>query len=69
MSGYVHAKWQNQLLENFDVYLYAKNKPHHSIIFWDITFQRILQYDWLSIFPDKLRTRILPDIGLVMKYQ
>ena len=28
----------NQLVEDLDVYLHAKNKRHHSLLSWDITF-------------------------------
>ena len=38
MRGYSHLKWHYQLVENFDVYLRAKNKLYHSLLFWDITF-------------------------------
>ena len=43
-------KWYYQLVEDFDVYLHAKNKLHHSLLSWKITFYRILQFDWLTAF-------------------
>ena len=42
--------FSEDIVENFDVYLHAKNKLHHSLHSWDITFQRILQFDWLTAF-------------------
>ena len=50
MPGCTHPKWLYQLVEDFNVYLYAKNKIHHWLLFWDITFSRILQFDWLTAF-------------------
>ena len=38
------------MLENFDVYLHAKRKVHHSLLRWDITFYRTLQFYWLTTF-------------------
>ena len=35
---YTHPRWQCQLVEDFDVYLHAKNKLHHSFLSWGITF-------------------------------
>ena len=50
ISGYKPPKRQYSLIENFDVYLHAKNKLHHSLPSWDITFWKILQFDWLTVF-------------------
>ena len=48
MPGYTHPKWYYQLVENFNVYMHAKNKIHHSFFSWDIKFERILQFDCLK---------------------
>ena len=50
MPGYKHQKWSNQLVEDFDVYLQAKNTLHHSFLSLDIISQRTLQFDWLTAF-------------------
>ena len=50
MHGYTHPKWQYHLAEDFDVYLHAKNKLHNSLLSYNITFQRILQFDWPAAF-------------------
>ena len=38
------------LVENIDVYLHAKNTLQDSFLSWDITFQRILPFDWPAAF-------------------
>ena len=38
MPGYTHPKSYYHLVEKFDVYLHAKNKLHHTLLSWDITF-------------------------------
>ena len=38
MPTNAHPKWSNQLTEHFNVYLQTKNKFHHSLLSWDITF-------------------------------
>ena len=45
-----HAWLHNQLVEDFSVYLQVQNIFHYSLLFWDITFKRILQFDWLTAF-------------------
>ena len=45
-----HPKWQNQLVDDFNVHLLPNNKLHHWLLFWDIAFWRILQFDWLRAF-------------------
>ena len=50
MPGYTHPNWQYHLAEDFDVYLHAKNKLHNSLLSYNITFQRILQFDWPAAF-------------------
>ena len=61
MLGYAYPKWYYQLVENFRLYLQAKNQlhprifleiknKHHHSLNWDILFQRILQCDWLMAF-------------------
>ena len=42
--------FSEDIVENFDVYLHAKNKLHHSLLSWNITFYTILQFDWLTAF-------------------
>ena len=102
MPGYANEKWYYQLVENFRVYLQAKNQLH-SHAFLEIlhtlktivstcrrlrcisacqkstsSFTSFLRYCilknpaiWLadSILAHNSRTRILPDIGLVVQYQ
>ena len=48
--GYVHPKWYDQLVENFGAYRPAKNDLNHSLLSWDITFKRIMQFDWPTTF-------------------
>ena len=54
--GYSEHAWIHTLkiivsiVENLDVYLNAKNKLRDSLLSWDITFQRILQFDWPTAF-------------------
>ena len=48
IPGYTRPKWWYQLVEDFAVYLHAKNKLHHFLLSRDITFQRILRFDWLT---------------------
>ena len=36
MAAYTHPKWYYQLVEDFN--LHAKNKPHHSLLSWDIIY-------------------------------
>ena len=50
IPDYAYPKWYHQLVENLDVYLSATNILHHSLLSWDITFWRILQFDWLTVF-------------------
>ena len=38
MPGYKPPNCWYRLVEDFDVYLHAKNKLHHSLLSWDITF-------------------------------
>ena len=38
MPGYTQQKWYYQLVGDFDVYVHAKNKVHHSLLPWDIAF-------------------------------
>ena len=40
----------SNLYKNFDVYLHANYKRHHSLLLWNTTFQRILQFDWPTTF-------------------
>ena len=48
--GYVHPKWYDQLVENFGAYRPAKNDLNHSLLSRDITFKRIMQFDWPTTF-------------------
>ena len=50
MPSYTHPKWEYHLAEDFDVYQYARNKLHHSLFSYHVTFQRILQFDWMTAF-------------------
>ena len=50
MPGYAHLKWYHHLLERADVYLQANNRFHNSLLFSDILFHRILQFDWSTAF-------------------
>ena len=38
MHGCANPKSYYHLVENFNVYLHAKNELHHSFLYWDITF-------------------------------
>ena len=103
MPGYANPKWYFQLVENFCVYLQAKNQLHTPCFSGDIvkickllilgtlgmvkplpqqkkkiasTCRRLQCLSacaaiWLAdnILAQKSRTRILPDMGLVWKYQ
>ena len=50
MPGCAHLKWYHHLLERADVYLQAKNRFHNSLLFSDILFHRILQFDLSTAF-------------------
>ena len=45
-----HAWLHSPKMIIFNVYLHAKNKLHNSFHSYNITFQRILQIDWLAAF-------------------
>ena len=70
MPGCKHPKWCYQLVEDFHVYLHAKNKLHHSLFFLRYY---ILNNPTISLADIILAhtsiTRILPDMGLIRKYQ
>ena len=36
MPDHISQKWEYQLMENFDVYLYAKNQFYPELLPWDI---------------------------------
>ena len=69
MPGCTHPKVYDQLVEDFHAYLHAKNKFYNSLLSWDITFKRILTWLADSFLAHNSRTRILPDVGLMVKYQ
>ena len=69
MPGCTLPKWKHQLVRKVHVYLHAKNKLH--------PFTSFLRYyilknpeNWLadSILAHNSRSRILPDVGLVVKF-
>ena len=65
IPGYEHPKRYHQLAENFDVYQDAKNKQSFS--FLEISH---FKEDYILIGQQHFaRTRILQDIGFVVKYQ
>ena len=45
-----HAWLHSPKMIVFNVYLHAKNKLHNSLLSYNITFQRILQFDWPAAF-------------------
>ena len=45
-----HAWLHSPKMIVFNVYLHAKNKLHNSLLSYNITFQRILKFDWLAAF-------------------
>ena len=69
MLGCTHPQWLYQLAEDFDVYLHAKNKFHHSLFlrYYILKNPAI----WLAdrILADNSRNSILADMGMVVKYQ
>ena len=50
MYDFAQPKLSFPLVENFDAYLHAKNKLRNSLLSWNITFSRTLQFNWLKAF-------------------
>ena len=49
--AYLVTHTQNgSIVEDFNVYLHAKNKFHYSPFSWGIIFKKTLQFDWLTAF-------------------
>ena len=68
--GCAHLKWWYQLVENFYVCLHAKNKLHRSLLSWNIYILKNPEISLAeSILAHYLKTRNLPAMGLVLKYQ
>ena len=47
MPAFTQQKWHHQLVENFNIYLHAKNKVRHVLLPWDI---ETLEFYWLTAF-------------------
>ena len=47
MPAFTQQKWHHQLVENFNIYLHAKNKVGHVLLPWDI---ETLEFYWLTAF-------------------
>ena len=45
-----HAWLHSPKMIVFNVFLHAKNKLHNSLLSYNITFQRILKFDWPAAF-------------------
>ena len=68
MPGCTHQKWYYKLVEDFNVYLHVKKNFTIHLFLRNILKNPAI---WLadSIFARKSRTRILPDMELMVKYQ